>query len=197
MFGKLAIPFLVFCLTIGSCTAALDARISKTLKDVSLQSLELASLAYPATSTCGGFWTEHGLACDEGLLHKYAEQDAAKIETAKADLYKSAVELNEFIMSTAREDIQKYLPNFWTTFSYQINGANIFLSRMNSYQSKCWDYMKLIRSSSLCSTCSGINYKFYHNSKGRFSLDDCSTMLGKCHDFFFFVFTFFTVYSSH
>ena len=48
----------------------------------------------------------------------------------------------------------------------------------------CWDQMKKLRSNSLCSSCSGINYLYYQDLRGGLSMSNCDAIFGKCQPFF-------------
>lgn len=48
----------------------------------------------------------------------------------------------------------------------------------------CWNYMKVVRGSALCSICSGRSEVFFKENKALISLDTCLKAVGSCEGFF-------------
>lgn len=170
---------LVFA-TVGVNTA-IDPRISGPLNTLPAD-LRLASVIPPGQqkSVCNGFWFKTGYVCDIQKIIAYAKNDQntllqeEKTFNATVDKFVHAIKItnSEFNRGGAlKGDTQS------SSWYQQV------LSGFESYKagtSKCWAILRSLRSSSLCTTCSALNYMFYKKELLGLGRADCKSFVATC-----------------
>ena len=148
-------------------------------------------------STCNGEWKEHGVCCDESSAVKYATADAQAIRSSLskfissmkklAPLYfefmKQAPKIKNLVSAAYRSFIDvvvlNQVPNL-TEILTDIQKSDLVKKSLE----RCWEKMIKVRSSSVCSTCSGRSSVFFKGEKGLVKDSDCVSILDHCTDSF-------------
>ena len=152
------------------------------------------SKPFPSSSICKGEWKSYGTCCELESAVKYANDDKKRIKTAVERTIKN--------LNSISFDFQ-YLQMISTSFYEQDKSSNVnklfgannsndikqfydnlvLMMSKNALEDtlgKCWDKMINVRSSSICSTCSGRSDIFFINNKAALGESACSSIIKEC-----------------
>ncbi len=148
-------------------------------------------------STCEGLWKAHGVCCEESSAITYAKSDAQAIRSSVDRFISSMKKLAplyfEFMKKAPK--IKKMVSPAYQAFIEVVeknqapNLTKILTEIQKSDKVKkslvqCWDKMIKVRSSSVCSTCSGKSSVYFKGDKGLVKDSDCVSILDHCTDSF-------------
>lgn len=152
------------CLSVlGSCLADLDSRVQTPLSNLPAE-LRLQAMI-PAGSEvqgCGGFWSKTGLVCNKDAAIAYAKKDQA-------------------ILINEEKAFNSTLDSFFRILNTYTNNPNSDLGyRAKQGSTACWNLIRSIRTNSLCTTCSGENWKYYKGKMMGYGMADCKKYIATC-----------------
>lgn len=141
-------------------------------------------LTAPANTTevCKTVWTNDGWICKADDLIKYAEDDTAKLAKGEAEYYSLLDDLK-----TLQTLFFATIPDFnntWVHYHFHTKMRPKMMPHYKSMAKTCWQTMGKFRNSSLCFTCSAVNYKYYLSNKGLVPIEDCREMVSNCKSHF-------------
>ena len=175
---------LILCLAVSmlvpECRAALNREVIAVLNETMPLNMHLANPIFNI-NLCHNFWIKNGLVCDPSLLKTYVLNDAAAVSKAQLE-FNNTLDYMQSILTLIGQDAEKYIPQLYNSFKTSIYPQ--FLTQYKNNATICWDQMRKMRSSSVCTTCSNINYKYYLKGRGAVSGGDCDTVFTKCFEFF-------------
>lgn len=160
--------FLVF-LVVTAAVASLDkgSCLEKNAFYPSMQNSSLFSVEIWArvarvrnARQCGNEWIQHGTCCDPLDLEGLIELENKMIDLNHQYLSDSVLKAAKLI---GEQDQFKSFPD---------------------QSSECWTFMKKMRSSALCSICSGRSEAFFHSDKALIAEDTCKGAATACDAFF-------------
>ena len=167
-----------------SCIVLSQANLSTKVKAILDKyippSIHLSTVVYSSSSSCNGFWATNGLACNRTRLLAHVTADAQNLTRAEVDFNKTLGLIQSFVVMIT-PDVRKHMPASLDFLTYITTDSSLNYIRASS--TACWNYMKKIRANSVCSTCAGINFKFYQDLKGGLALSDCDALFGICETF--------------
>ena len=174
--------FVVALLSIAACTIT-DSRVTKILQMVPKE-VHLPDILAPenAATSCAGLWQKEGQACDLAKLRAYSKSEDDKIVTMLADLNKRIDNFHCWINQVNYKSVPGLTEDEKLFFS--IWSDPVMVSEYQKDAATCWKQMKSKRSSSLCSVCSGQNYKYFLGNKAIIDENACDDMLNSCLSFF-------------
>lgn len=138
-------------------------------------------------SKCSSEWNLYGTCCNEIELEQFYTLEAGMINRNDFVLKKSILQvqtqLKHLISDLSKEKKPNkhhlhYLSRVKTLYGY--SGFSTF----NRTSTLCWNQLKKIRGSALCSTCSGRSHSFFDKDKILISPADCSRTISTCATFF-------------
>ena len=129
-------------------------------------------------TTCNGLWSQHGFICNKQKLLELSKSDEAAIK-ATVNQFNAVVPKFRELILTLREI---YPSN--STLHVFYDASRNFLPQSTE---KCWAKMSQIRSSSLCSMCSGNNYEYFLNNKAAITEMACQLIFVECKDHIDFI----------
>ena len=179
---KISFLILLACfLTIVSSQVSTDplALITDKLPQISLGRL-VAPGDESVANVCQGQWTQEGYVCNKEKAIKYANDDTAQIKQIPV-IMKGSLKLAEAI---SKQILKNTIKNLNLNESERIIITD-FASpdRIEAKILKaqvCMDKLAQIRSSSLCATCSGHNYKYFFNLRGLLPEETCKEYTAIC-----------------
>ena len=164
-----------------------------------VRGVRLLSSSVPSSSgRCGDEWKQHETCCEEESLLKYAILDKKRIEWAVDRVKVQVSNLKDMIQRVLRKrqlipsnklahlptgspikDIAEFLnPVFLEDLA---SSLRIISSTFNDNSfSNCRERMISIRSSALCSICSGRSEEFLFKKTIIFSSNDCQAVISEC-----------------
>jgi hypothetical protein len=144
-------------------------------------------------TTCKSEWKDHGVCCNETSAIAYATQDAEVIRSSVTSLVSSLKELAPLYIEFMKKApmIKGLVSQAYRSFievveKNQAPNLTRILSDIQQTDSfkqsfdRCWEKMIQIRSSSVCSTCSGRSAIFFEGEKGLVKSSDCIAILDQC-----------------
>lgn len=138
-------------------------------------------------SKCSSEWNLYGTCCNEFELEQFYTLEVGLINHNEFVLTKSILQLQTYLKHLIRDLSAEQQPNkhhlsylnrVKTLYSY--SGFSSF----NRSSTICWNQLKKIRGSALCSTCSGRSHNFFDKNKILISPPDCSRTISTCARFF-------------
>ena len=143
---------------------------------------------------CTTEWTQHQTCCDSVSLIEYAEKDIKQLEDSVSKVKKDVVKLNKALEENKVEiqtALNTYQSNMLKIDAKTIQGDLDSLARIvkenikhkqfsEGQRDECFDRIKAIRTSSLCSTCSGRSAQFFLKGRALISMRDCKLTLKQC-----------------
>ena len=112
---------------------------------------------------CKGEWSTYGTCCDPVDLKKFYELEAKLIDINKDKLTAAVASIRKkvdfVIKMTKDKSLKRYSDEVFPKFKHNSN--------------KCWDYMKKMRGTAMCSTCSGRSEVYFSNGKILISPKTC------------------------
>jgi hypothetical protein len=171
----------VFCfvLILGMIQSALDPKVALPLSTLPAD-LRLASVV-PAgvdNTTCKGFWSKTGYVCDKAKTIAYAKNDQNKL-VQEEQTFAKAMDKFERAWIISESDYLKTSPSSKKVHQLVLND----LKNVNKASGSCWTHLQALRTSSLCTTCSALNYRFYKDKLLGLSQTDCTSLLKSCNSF--------------
>lgn len=172
---------LCFLLMVRSGLAATDpVQFAKTiLKD---NNITLASAVVPPLTTapdiCSTVWSIDGWVCKASETIKFAERDGAKLLEGERDFNAIASKLHD-LNNYFTSNVPSYngsLPQKTIGLIANLEGLAFMQERANM----CWSLMGRLRNSSLCFTCSAVNYKYYLSGRGLTPIQYCGWVTFSC-----------------
>ena len=148
---------------------------------------------------CQPEWGIHKTYCESKSLASFSIEDKRVL----LESYKNITRIGFMLATTFKElekicksSLTKLAYNFFTpatkilvnsfkngTFDVLAAQANEILSlpTFNKSLEQCWiEHLSVLRSSALCSACSGRNHQFFNGSKGIIDQSTCDSALAKC-----------------
>ena len=145
-------------------------------------------------SMCAAEWKTHNTCCDSASLVKYAERDIRQLENSISEVRRDVIKLNRALIRED-DDIRKAVrgsksglrPSVLKELQADLDKlAKIVQNKVrdkhlsHDYREECFDRIKAIRTSSLCTTCSGRSPNFFLQGRALISMKDCRITLEKC-----------------
>ncbi len=163
---------------------------SNTIKEV-----QIFETPQKGLDQCGDEWRNFGTCCKVSDLITYAQNDADKLRNHYTNL-RQLMENYSSLFSEILSD----LPRFKTTNKINDDRAHLMKALLDLASTKlsgtlnnlatrldkkkqfdsCWEQMITLRSSSLCSTCSGRSLVFVHAKKAMISASSCHSLVTNC-----------------
>ena len=143
---------------------------------------------------CGYEWKSHGTCCEYSSLVDFVKKDIDSIHAYIQSTLQTKYTYRELMEKVT--NLYKMLP---VEESSKPELANIISKLVNAYEkteslvnksafkdnmNKCWLRMITIRSSSVCSICSGRNRQFFNENKVLVDEETCSSAMTHCVDYF-------------
>jgi hypothetical protein len=165
---------------------------------------------YPKLSSetnCSSEWSIHGTCCEEKSLIEYAKKDSGDVQLYVDQLHKEVLLAHESInilvkglmrlrskIFTGTLELKSFqiangetLPKIFAFISKSLSKLNVFLTYLSTnskdlidVQSQCAQKMNKMRSSALCSLCSGRGPSFLLNEKAIVEQEDCNSFVNSC-----------------
>lgn len=128
---------------------------------------------------CKSEWDPNGSCCDQDQLVIYSMADSLLIE----EYSKHFQSFSNYIVKAVTSAFKVTTP-ITQTPDFQALLARSKASTFDKDTDECWNFMKSLRGSSLCSTCSGRAENFFKKGKILISPETCKTAIDKCEKFF-------------
>ena len=121
---------------------------------------------------CQAEWDRHGTCCDSADL---LNLNAYENKTIRHNMQQLATSVANFVAFVNASDKVAYKEETLLT-----------LKNFSQNSEDCWTYITRVRSSALCSICSGRSEIFFTESKDKILIDSdtCRIAISKCEDFF-------------
>ena len=180
-------------LTVGSQCRGKNAFL-KRLSRYNVTIFDVAKI--PSNSTkCGSEWASYGSCCEYSSLLQYAAGDRKEIQHSvkkiKQRAQLAAASLQKFfayLKSPGRVGPKYEIGRILKTLESSISTKHApFVNSLadpvqfNSSIDRCWEKMAILRSKSLCPTCSGRSQLFFADSKALVMPALCRAILEVCH----------------
>ena len=134
---------------------------------------------------CGTEWSTYGSCCKLESAKQFSIADKQVLELATSGVIK-AMTFQKQLLKPIIKDINNWLIQLkhkdQIFFSKKLDILHAIVSSDDSTShNTCWiTELGKLRSSSLCSTCSGRSLDFFKNSRAIVNMDSCSAMLQGC-----------------
>ena len=130
--------------------------------------------------TCNGYWGKTGHICHKAPLLVLSQSDKTNLTRLAMDFHSALKTARSVIEDvSSRRNFKPSRRNKETLETFVGNIPNL-----KTVSSVCFEHMAAMRSSALCTICSGHNYKHFFGSKALISGKDCGRFLNTCQPFF-------------
>ena len=160
------------------------------------------------STKCGLLWKQNGECCGEQELVRLTQEESKRIDTAVektkerligyARIFRRLMNLSTQISDTgisapSRLAFLKVLQKAsedksFLKILYRINADKY--GKFSNSITQCWDKMKSVRSSSLCSICSGNGWRFSKDKQLLLTESTCDGIISACQDSFYYILKF-------